>query len=229
MISGVCLEIGDGLTQVVPIRDSTVQPHSIITEHLGGRDITNLLLHLLNEDGQYENSLKTTAEAEIVREIKEKHSYIVLDYTEECKSYKRTPVVGSIMPDGQIRRLRDFPFKCGEILFQPQVFGSKASSLQHLIFNSISKCDAEIRPLLWQNIYLTGGLSEMEGLSQRLTYELLHIGAPASTAIHINSNSKISSWRGGAALVNSPKFTPMWILKEQYNEYGPSIVNIKCL
>ena len=69
-ITGTVCEIGDGVTHTIPIFDGFCLPHAVNRMDVGGRDCTSFLQKTLMEEGV---SLTSSAEFEIVRQIKEKY------------------------------------------------------------------------------------------------------------------------------------------------------------
>eukprot|EP01114_Cavostelium_apophysatum_P013876 TRINITY_DN3459_c0_g1_i1.p1 TRINITY_DN3459_c0_g1~~TRINITY_DN3459_c0_g1_i1.p1 ORF type:complete len:1054 (+),score=286.64 TRINITY_DN3459_c0_g1_i1:176-3337(+) len=224
--TGTVLDIGDGVAHTVPIYEGYTFQHSIGRLDLAGRDLTNYLAKLVGERGL---SFKTSAEMQIVRDIKEKHAFVAQDFATEMQRSSASTEVNYTMPDGRVVRVGNERFRCAEPLFQPSLLGMDCGGVQHLAFKTITGCDIDVRPDLFGNVVLSGGTTCLKGFEQRLQGEMTHIAGP-KTKIHVVApeDRKYSVWEGGSILASLQTFSDNWITREEYAEVGPSIIHRKC-
>uniref|UniRef100_A0A6B2L4V3 Actin n=1 Tax=Arcella intermedia TaxID=1963864 RepID=A0A6B2L4V3_9EUKA len=138
------------------------------------------------------------------------------------------------LPDGTIIQLEKERYKLTDLMFQNiSMPGVISSSIQDMIMNSISSADADIRKELFGGIIVTGGNTLFKGFAERLQKEVQNKNPPQMYKLKVISPAdsverRFSSWIGGSILASLGSFHQMWMSKQEYDEVGKSLVNLKC-
>ncbi|CAA7408855.1 unnamed protein product [Spirodela intermedia] len=193
----IVLDSGDNVTHAVSILEGDVQPHAILRLDLCKGDL--VILHLARPCGYS----TTTAERQIVRDMKEKLAYIALDYEQELKTARTSSNVEKNyeLPDGKAITVGAKQFDYPEVLFRPAMIGMDGPGI-HEIINNYIWVDHEITALSHSSI-------------------TIKVIAPPER--------KYSIWVGGSILASLGTFQDMCISKAEYDESAPSIVHDKCI
>jgi actin-related protein len=221
--TGLVLDSGEGVTHTIPIFDGFGLPMGINRLDLAGRELNTLLAKLLAQEGM---CLTTTDDQHHVREMKERHCYCALDPNKEVGE----DVVYQL-PDGREVNLADERWKCPEALFNPQMVGLESLGVGGLVYQSIERCEIDVRKTLLSNVILSGGSTMFPGFAERLTKELKYSAPTASQANIrvVQSKDQKHAVYAGAQVFSTLRSMQedQWMNIEDYDEYGANFIHDK--
>lgn len=236
LLTGVVIDIGDGVTHIVPVYEGFALPHLTRRLNVAGRDITRYLIKLLLLRGYAFNA---SADFETVREMKEKLCYVAYDIDLEQRLANETTVLveNYTLPDGRVIRVGGERFGAPEVLFQPHLIDVEGMGVAELLYDCIKSADIDTRAEFYKHIVLSGGSTMYPGLPSRLEREIKQIYLERVLQGDTNrlSNFKIRIedpprrkhmvFLGAAVLADLMKDNEdTWISKAEYDEQG-----VRCL
>ncbi|CAF2765532.1 unnamed protein product [Rotaria sp. Silwood2] len=110
------------------------------------------------------------------------------------------------------------------------MIGQRELGIAELLYDTIMKCEIDLRSIFYSNSLLSGGTTLFSGFADRMKKEMTVLAPPnARIRIVAAPERQLSAWIGGSILSSLSTFQTMWITKQDYNEFGPSIVHRKCI
>lgn len=192
---------------------------------MAGRDVTDKLIEQIEESG----IAKCREDPEHIRSLKEQMCTISqnIDYdlqnpddplNVEQRSYE--------LPDNNIIEVNHkIRFKSSEILFDPSRIGVNSPGIAEMAFNSIEKCDNDLKnTFLFGNIVLAGGSTLMPGFKERFEREIRERSAGSADTdikVYADLHRKNAAWIGGSMIASFSTFKDIALSKDDY-ENGDS-------
>ncbi|KAI6653496.1 hypothetical protein LOD99_3392 [Oopsacas minuta] len=216
-LSGTTLELGGGISSVVPIYDGYALPHAVQCLDVAGDDITEYLMSMLHQSG-------TSINRDIARNIKESTAYVSTDPEIDNSLLPNIYT----LPDGRVVSISTERYKCVEPIFDPSLLGLKGPGIHQLIAGTYKRLESN-NPY-FRNLILSGGSSLFPGLQERLHRELASTLQPT-----IKPSYTILPYRKHLAFYGACIITSMsnFLLSQntfsmaEYEESGPSLVHRK--
>lgn len=225
--TGVVVDSGDGVTHVVPVYEGFALPHAVQRMDLAGRDLSDYMVKILSETGI---SMVSSAEQQIVRDMKEKTCYVPLEnLQEESRKNASEYEMTYELPDGNKVYLKEERFRVPEIMFDPMICGRELPGLHESVFKCVQACDVDLRRDLYKNIVLSGGNTLFPNIEVRLQNEVKAL-APQKIDVRVSASPqrRYLVWMGASVLSQLSSFENMLITKAEYDEIGSNIVHQKC-
>ena len=229
--SGLVVDSGASVTQIIPIYDSYVLSNYVTRQYVAGNDLLQYLISTLAENRDV--NLTTAVAKQFVQDHIIKDCIIAQDVEDLAQMMEDPELTRTYtLPDGTTFDVEEERVLCPEVLFRPEMFISDdilAKGIDHAVYDTVMKCDIDVRRTLFENIVLVGGNTMFEGFDKRLKSG---VEAYVSENIDINviaqEDRMYSSWIGGSIYSSLTSFDVLAVSKEEYDEYGIAIFNEKC-
>ncbi|SBS85234.1 actin-like protein, putative [Plasmodium malariae] len=235
LTTGLVLDIGEGVTQSIPVFDGYIEKNCIIRSDFGGEELSMFLQKLICDIGY---SVTTRKNFEYVKNIKETLCFCSLNPPKD--QMRDDLAVTYTLPDGDILRdgydsieISHERFYVPEALFNPLICHRDSLSIVDIVWKSILLCPMENRKTLTSYIILSGGSTLFPNLVERLEKEIKNNApqnARSAVKVHAYENRAIMAWLG-AKIFSQPELREaqegLWISKEEYEEIGSNIILIK--
>ena len=90
------------------------------------------------------------------------------------------------LQDSQVTTTRNKRFRCPKAIFQSSIFAIESCGIHETTYNSIIKCNVDIRKDRWSNTFLSGGSNMYPGNANKMQREMTNL-APSTMKIKIIS------------------------------------------
>ncbi|XP_075248223.1 actin-1-like [Convolutriloba macropyga] len=218
--TGVVVDSGFGVTTVVPVVDNKVVKEASVRLLMAGCDLSDYMAKLLSKSGYH---LTTSAERDLVTDIKEKFCYVSLNYESESASPK-----SYTLPDDSQLTVTSERFRCPEALFKPSMAEIGSIGLHKAVMEAVKASSSSVQDDLLANIVVAGGSSSFPGFAARLQKEVAAL-TNMNVSVCDDANKKYSVFHGASKFAAQSNFaSQLAVSKNEYNEHGASIVNTRC-
>jgi actin beta/gamma 1 len=166
------LDSGQGITHTVPIFEGYAIPHAITPIPICGMDLTKYMLQLMQlKDPSIGNAALDFISAE---DAKIRHCEVAIDFDAQLKEAREKTADNDkyTLPGGQKISIKEERLMCPELLFQPRENNADSKGIHNYTFDSIMKCENDIKKELFRNIVMAGGSTMFKNMQKRMKKEI---------------------------------------------------------
>ncbi|KEG08963.1 actin-related protein 2 [Trypanosoma grayi] len=237
--TGVAVESGEGISHCTPIFEGYALPKANRRVDLGGRNITEFLIRLMQRRGY---SFNQTSDYETVRRLKERFCYAAVDSRLEKRLALETTVLEQsfLLPDGTTCSIGQERFEATEALFQPHLIDVECDGLSAQLWSCIQAADIDVRTELYGHVVLSGGSTMFPGLPSRIERDMRELFLEKALKgdrtrlgnfklqVEDPPRRKHMVFLGGATLAAlTMTQQEMWLTRAEWEEGGASAVRAR--
>jgi len=224
LLTGIVLDCGESRSSVVPVYEGFTNRHAKMDSPLCGSYLTEYMKEMVIARDSHTEGFPI----DVFRALKEKNAYVPIDFQAEDQTHDSNETINLI--NGYSYKLGKEKYQCSEVFFDPSIRKEQFDGIHQILFDSIMKCDIDIRKELYKNILVCGGTSMLHGYAERIEKEVIAL-APPSMKIRVIAppQRKNAVWTGGSILGSRDFFfQTMVVTKEEFLECGENIIRQKC-
>lgn len=212
--TGMCIEIGHGLTQTSCFAQEKIVTGCERSIELAGCDVDVALKNCLAQSGVVFSPENADDYLRIIKE-----SFCECR-TQTPKLVKSKPSTAATLPDGTELLLNQEKYIPGERLFSSQ------RGIHTPIICALRERTVEERAVLLQNVVYAGGTALLPGFGQRLGEMMAKdLGENTRFNLKISQRSALNScWTGGSVLAATVNFQALAITQAQLEEEGGRLI-----
>jgi len=218
-LTGLLVDLGAGGVQATPIYYDHFLAHCVPHATIGAREVLSYFAKLVSSS---EYRFETSADLDLLQKPMTESWFVSKDFDCDMARPESEFELKHTLENGRELVVGKGRFQCAEMLFKPKLFDYEMPSIVDVISRAISLCNPSLRDQLRSNIVLAGGMSSIPGLSARL--ETSSLESEGWTRVRVHQHPTHSAWLGAKMTANGSNFEASLIMKEEYDEYGPSIV-----
>jgi len=225
--TGVVVESGHGCTYTSVVHEGAVIRHTIPKTFYAGNDVTKYIARMLGKFSECEGEDLNF----IAKDIKEKLCFVSEDFPADLRLAKDIDLYERTynLPNGKQITLNAERMYAGEGMFRPEMFGCNCPGIHRQVCRTLRLADPTVRRAACSNIVMSGGNTLFPGMLTRLQMELNRI-IPSSLGARVldfPEQQQYATWIGGSRMAADPAMDDVWIMRADYDEQGPAIVNYR--
>eukprot|EP01061_Rhynchopus_euleeides_P008001 TRINITY_DN17064_c0_g1_i1.p1 TRINITY_DN17064_c0_g1~~TRINITY_DN17064_c0_g1_i1.p1 ORF type:complete len:435 (+),score=94.01 TRINITY_DN17064_c0_g1_i1:23-1306(+) len=214
--TGIVVDSSSSGTTVIPVYEGHTLQACLQRPAPGGNEVTGALASsiMASLGDKAQGGVSMSQVHSLAEDCKKRMCYV---RTDDSPATPRQ----CTLPDGTELSLATQRHTAAECLFDASD-GMNVDSALGRVCRSLP----DLKPLLCENIIVTGGTSQLPGFCDRLTAVAQANGIAFGTVHH--QGDQLSNWRGGAIIAEHSSFAGQCITADEYDEYGPALVHRKC-
>lgn len=227
--SGVVVDLGARI-DILPIADGYIVEGGVSRLPHGAQQLTQQLRQAL---AQKQLSLFGELELYLVRWVQQQVCYVAPDYRAELSACHADPAAyETCLPLGRFfqppahhleARLDLGRFQCPEGLFRPELWGLDCPGLGKLLQRALQECSLDVRRQMARSVFLSGGLSLLPGLPQRLQSELDALTPDSlQPKVHASPYRVHMAFLGASTMASTSAFDEVCVTLREWKQKGPA-------